>query len=558
MTKSNKLTRLLIICILPLIVSIYAIWYWSSDYDQLTQWYKGLNPSFYRVATWNNTFFTENVKMQGNWWCFAALLSSFIWVLLVWRVPLPVKPKLILKRKSVIEYAILVIVGTGLSILVNRFVYAADEVFSAINFASIPSFQAVSYYVLPNNHLLFNFINGALFFWRNDLVLTGRIISLICYIAILCLSWNFLKKWISNNWLRWPAIFILAVQFSVWGFSGQSRGYELLLLCSILSIISFWNYWVERKPDFLILYSSANVAGILTMPSYMYWWVGLLMAALLFMIWERHADWIFIRASLASAACSMIFLLPLLSFSGLAAITNNSYVQPESVTTIYFLTHINEQHYFNGLFYEWFSFNTPFILIGVAIILLPMLSFFYPQNNRRYRSMGILCLSMLVAFLFMLIVMKRLPFYRNLIAHGYLALMFLIIAIIPLFRTKMMRFGFVVLLMIGIAFSAVNNYKRMPDSLYYYGVNDMFSRLSESKTIFRPESTVFLDDECFYWWYVLKVKYPEQTPRIAYNRTSFDNQDYCIMPVDSLLPAGSVRYRLIECCFDFNIYKRTK
>lgn len=559
MTKFNKVFRLVIICALPLVVAIYAIWYWSSDYGQLSHWYKGLNPYFYRAANWNTDFFTENVKLQGNWWCFAALLAASMWVLLIWRVPWPDTPKLNLKRKSAIEYAVIAIIGAVLSVLVSRHsVYAADEVFSAINFASLPSFQALSYYALPNNHLLYNFINGAIFSWSNNLVLTGRIVSLCCYIAVLWITWGFLKKWITSNWLRWPVLFILAVQFPVWGFSGQARGYELLLLCSMLSIITFWNYWVEQKPGNLLLHSVCNIAGMLTVPSYLYWWSGLLLAALLVMIWERRSDWIFIRASLAGAACTIIFFLPLLSFSGSAALTENKYVQAESVTTIYFLTHLNAQNYFNGLFYEWFCLSTNYVITGIAIVFLPILIFFYPKNNKRYHALMILYFSMMIALLILLIIMKRMPFYRNLIAHGYLALMIIVITIVPLFRNKYMRLGLIVILMMGTVFTAYKNYNRMPDSLYYYGVNDKFTKLSECKTLFRPKCTVFLDDECFYWWYVLKVKYPENTPMIVHNRASFANLDYCIMPIDTLLPANEINYRLIERCDDFGIYELKK
>jgi len=40
---------------------------------------------------------------------------------------------------------------------------AYDEVFSAQNAAGIHPFQCVSYYMLPNNHLLFNLLNGLFF-----------------------------------------------------------------------------------------------------------------------------------------------------------------------------------------------------------------------------------------------------------------------------------------------------------------------------------------------------------------------------------------------------------
>ena len=215
----------------PLIIAIYSIWYWNSTYEQLIQFYKSLNSTFYNASIWSDKFFTATVKQQGNWWCLIALIAAIVWTVLVRKSKPFVLPKLSLKKNSLIIYSIIIIIGTALSYIANVHLrHGTDEIFSAYNFASLPAFQCLSYYALPNNHILFNFLNGINKFWCDDLVITGRIFSLICYVLTLCITWNFMQKWIQSILLRSFALLLLAVQLPVWGFSSQARGYEFLLL----------------------------------------------------------------------------------------------------------------------------------------------------------------------------------------------------------------------------------------------------------------------------------------------------------------------------------------
>jgi hypothetical protein len=559
MPKPSRQLRLLLAGVVPLAVAAYSIWYWLSSHQQLAAWYKGIYPFFYKAETWESAFFTEAVKSAGNGWCLAALLAAIVWAYFLWKTPLPDMPEIVLKKQPAIIYAGIALAGALLSLIANQHsTYASDEVFSALNFASIPVFQTFSYYALPNNHLLFNGINGSLFFWSGDLVLPGRLISLGCYVAVLCFTWHFLQKWVASNGLRFLVLLVIALQFPVWGFSGQARGYEMVLLCSCLSLGTFYFYFTTRAKYLLPLHTICNVAGILTVPTYLYWWLGLMFASLLLQVTGRRIDRPYLRSSITGFAASLILILPLLSFSGLAALAGNKYVQPENATAWHFLTHLNEHRYFNGVFSEWFCTGSLSPLIGAAMLLLPALLFIYPRKDPKRRVLGIIYFSIMIVFLGMAVLMLKLPFYRNLIAHGYLALLVILIALAPVFQSKLMRISFGVALITCAGYSAYRNYHRIPGNLYYYDVSAYFHKVSQFKTDFKPSSSIYLDNECFYWWYVLQKKYPNRELSIELNRPRFNLQDYCVMHLDSFPPAGTGLYQLVEIGNEHQIFKKRK
>ncbi len=551
----------------------------------MAAWYKGINPYFYNAATWESDLFTETVKATGNWWCLAALLAALVWAYFLWKAPMPPMPKLVLKKQSVGAYILLALAGIFVSLIANHHtIYASDEVFSAVNFASLPAFQCFSNYPKPNNHLLFNGINGALFFWCDDLVLTGRLISLFCYFGVLAFTWHFLGKWtasvelskrekineanisckssitspdlgsgqihhssfIIHHLLKCLILLVVALQFPVWGFSWQARGYEMVLLCSCLSLGSFMAYFTSRSQHLLPLHIACNMAGMLTLPTYLYWWLGLLLAFVLLQVTERRLDKPYIRSSIMGFAGSLLLYLPLLSFSGLAALADNKYVQSEKTTTWHFLTHLNEHHYFDGLFSEWFCAESSSLIISAVGLLLPVLLFIYPRKNAQRRMLGIVYYSILIAFLCVSVFILKLPFYRNMIAHGYWALLVLVIAIMPCFRSRTMQVVLGIALLVVSAVFAKKNHARLPNSLYYYDVAKAFETNSRIDIKINPTRTIYLDYESFYWWYVLQKKYPAQKLKIETNRPRSSQQESHIMQQDSVAHTDAGVYQLTD------------
>ena len=77
-------------------------------------------------------------------------------------------------------------------------------------------------------------------------VTTGRFLSLLAYYALFMVIFHWLQEQFQNRWLAFLASIILMLQFPVWSFSFQARGYELYLLmqwCVYLSLFQLFKIW---------------------------------------------------------------------------------------------------------------------------------------------------------------------------------------------------------------------------------------------------------------------------------------------------------------------------
>ncbi len=547
MPKHSNSLRQLLLCLPPAIVGAYAILYWCNSHQDLSELYKSLNPYFYRAAMWEADLFTIATKSMGNWWCVAGFLAALTWTVLLWKTPWPPMPKIRLNKNTAGTYSLILVGSILLSLAFNQNItYSSDEVFSALNFAALPIFQTISNYPLPNNHLFFNLINGLLFGWADDLVLTGRVISLFCYLATVCLTWHFLSKWTDAKWLRWPILLVIALQFPVLGFSWQARGYEMVLLFSCLSLGTFVQYFNSGSSKFLPLHAACNMAGIFTLPTYLYWWLGLLLASVLIQIFEKRIDKPYFKWSTLAICGSLILYLPLFSFSGIHSLTANKYVQAESTSHLQFLLNLNKGNYFDGLFSEWFAASTISFWVSLLAVLLPMLLFRKPNGKRHQIILGITFYCIIIAFVFTSTFILRLPYYRNLIAHGYLAILSPIIAVLPYFQSKNgHRFLGAFLLLIAAIFIKKNAH-RIPNDLYYYQVSHEFNKNNGIPINIDTLKPIYLDYEQFYWWYVLNKQYPNINSKILWNRPRADYSESQIIQKDSLSHRDQGVYQLIE------------
>jgi hypothetical protein len=544
MPKKPFLFHLAAIATVPLSVGAYAVWYWNSTHSELAAWYRRLNPNFYRAATWETELFTPAVKSAGNGWCALALVAVLGWAFIKWKSEPLVFPKIGLKKKELLAFLLLAILGFTATFFPNRSAfYSSDEVFSAVNYASYPLFQTISNYTLPNNHIFFNALNHVLFFWSDDKVLTGRFISLFCYVAVLIFTWIFLKKWTSSIWLQCLILLVLSMQFPAWGFAFQARGYELVLLCSCISLGSFMAYFISRSTYYLPIHVICNAIGIMALPTYLYWWLGLLLASVVLQLISRKIDKAYIKYSLSGFVWSLILALPLLTFSGIRALADNRFVQQDA-STWRFIMDTDFGQYFGGLFIEWYCLENAGLAMGAACLALPAMLFIYHKNDPKYRVFGVAYYSIVFAFIFMAAIMSKLPFYRNLIAHGYLTLMTMIVAVLPLFSSKKARFIFgAFLLLVATAF-VYKNHGLVPNNLYYYNVEGDFNKLNRKALNPALSKAIYLDDEATYWWYVLRKKYPDKPLVFEFNRSI-----HTFSPVERaklifLTPADSTLYQL--------------
>ena len=397
----------------------YATWYLIQDYANLRDNYLAQAP-FYRSTYWTTDFFTPQTKVVGDRYAALGILLALFaggYLLYSWRQterhPAPTV-RLHFSRRDLLALAILTLLQLSLWAYANHLLPPAyDEVFSAMHAAGAGPFRALTYYMLPNNHVLFNVLNSALFgWWTDDLVLTGRLISLAAYLALGALQYCWLRTLLHDRFAALALVVLLAVLLPVWGFAAQARGYMLLLLFSWGAFVAVWRYQNGRGRGMQWLLSGCCLLAYATVPVFLYLHFALLGWIVLGWLRTRRVDWSLIASQLVAGVGVFLFYLPAISFSGLGAITSNRYVaggqQGVGEFAAKFLPTLPD--YVNYLALD-VAAGVPWLLPLLA--LLPLTFWWAP--DRAFRRLATFYALLLSVTLATVLLMRAVPFHRTLI-----------------------------------------------------------------------------------------------------------------------------------------------
>ncbi len=436
---------------------------------------------------------------------------------------------------------------------------AYDEVFSAQNAAGIHPFQCVSYYMLPNNHLFFNLVNSILFHLADDKVATGRIISLLAYCTLIIALFFWLKQFMANRWLALLACITLALQFPVWGFSFQARGYECYLLAQWGMVIALFSYLSTSHARWLFINALCSAIGYFCLPSFLYMHVAQLVFMLLYQFLYKRSLSALWKAQLAAILLAFLFYLPALCFSGLQSIINNDYVA--SITVFKnagvgaFLQWMfpalspNIDHIFSNIHWNNIPFNLPLFLTPLLLL--------FDRKNKATQLFGLFWLCMWITFLLIAIIMRRLPFERNLIAQYSISLAAVLLLAYRLATTILSKtklpFKQVVfatmLLLFSIHFISTNK-ASLKNTLYEIDVNATYTTVVQGLSFIQPGNTAAFSDVAFYCYYICSKK------GVKTSKCPTGNEQYYIRQRDDQLPLLIADNYLLVNKFDqYEIYK---
>ncbi|MFZ1580814.1 MAG: hypothetical protein WAT26_06740, partial [Saprospiraceae bacterium] len=240
--------------------------------------------------------------------------------------------------------------------------------------------------------------------------------------------------------------------------------------------------------------------GMWTIPSFLFYWIGLSVFVILSGKSYRTLDFKFIYASIRIFILSLILYIPAVTFSGWQSVVANKYVAaPTDLTTSEFFQSFFLSNYFQGLFNEWFGSGTSTWLAVILIILPVGLVVMYKQKEQIVLVR--LFLSLVFGFIAVSLIIKKIPFYRNVIIQCwfYWVILFLIIISLIKDRTRFWK-NMVVLIMLTITIHfTFLNFKRYPFQLYYYDVNAWVQSMKDTDLSNLKNQYVFIEDESFYW-----------------------------------------------------------
>lgn len=486
-----------------------------SGHDALSKWYFHLNACFYHSSNWSTDFFTPGIKSDGNTYCIIAIPISLIAVYYIIRSFKRSKSMATVRFDWIDTLPLIVCIAAAISLWVKgnaQAMPAYDEIFSAQNSAGIHPFQTVSFYMLPNNHIFFNFLNNVLFHSFADKVATGRIISLLAYVGVTVSLFLFLNTIIRNRWITGIAVIAIISQFLTWAFSFQSRGYELYLLAEWASVISLFMYTTGRDGKWLKVNFVSCVAGYFCMPSFLYFHVGEVLFMVTWCLAQKQTMREYWKYQVAIVFATYILYLPTLCFSGLDALAHNNYVAPMKATFGSFVNWVFPQLNDNYVSHIFSNIQAGKLPLNLVMVLAPVLLIFV-KKNKPFRAFGAFYCSLVLTFVLLVLIMKRLPFERNLIGHYSVALAGLLLLSIQLAnsvfkrfpQTVALSFTFIVPLLLAIHFFRTND-DLLRETPYEYDVNKLYTEKVRSIEMIPPSASVYASEEEFCSGYICLKK----------------------------------------------------
>ncbi len=409
---------------------VYLLHYVFSGRGRLLSVFFPSSHSLYRKDEFGVRYFTEHVKTQGNLFAVGGIVLCLLLLFYLRNKQSAFKsvfglPKLKGLQVSWQPFALLVVAAVFWYMGQVRLGPSGDEIFSAVYCAAGSPHTAWAYYMLPNNHVFFNLLNSIfckLFFFC-DGVYTGRGISFVAYLGMLCCAYTFICRLVGNRLIAVLSCLPLAVQSSTYMFALQARGYELQLLFAWVSMVSLFSYLLHSDRSGLRWFVVASVLGFACVPTYLYFFAGQLLLCASVQVYERRVDRVMLGYFVLIAVGVYLFYLPALCFSGVDALIHNEFVQPASGNYADFVQgfYLSVKIYVNVIF----SFLiAPDHIINLILYLLPLLLLFARQ--RKSRLVGVFYVFLWLCLGILCFKMQKLPFIRNLIPDYSVSLLFVV------------------------------------------------------------------------------------------------------------------------------------
>lgn len=488
----------------------FSMWYWLHDHAGLASWYLRLGPCLYRQAEWLQQFFTAKVKAQGNVFCAAAFPLGIGLLWYAWKTirrnRFETSASLHNPADTSPWYLSAGLAAAGVALWVFSYWHtcpAYDEIFSAVHGSGMHPFQALSYYMLPNNHLLFNALNSLLP-WADDKVTSGRLWSLAAFLATQQLMWAVLRRYLPRD-AALSLTLLLSAAFPTLGFASQARGYSMMLLAGWASCWALCQYAATEHPRYGRIWVAATVAGYATVPVFLYFHLAMSIWALGWSWQQRRWLPAFWRYQLMAAGFTFLFYLPALCFSGWEALAANKYVRPEGVSWAQFgsqlaaLAPFFMDYGFGGLFAQHKT--------GLAVVCLAPLVLWF-SKNRSHRAAAWFYLCLWGCAFAVVWGMKKIPFTRNLIIQYSLGLAAMGYALFALLqklwprRSAAAKWLFQAAMLCGLAWFLYRFPQIAGEQLYFNPANQLYAQHRQDAAQLPLDAPIAFSDECFYWYYL--------------------------------------------------------
>ncbi|HEX04227.1 MAG TPA: hypothetical protein ENH10_03600, partial [Bacteroidetes bacterium] len=222
--------------------------------------------------------------------------------------------------------AFIILLGIGLRWLYINAPLEYDESFSYLFFASKPLYVTVSYYLLPNNHILYNAFMHLSIQLFDTSAWAVRLPAFIFGVMAIPLSYM-LGRRVLNVQTGMLAALLVSTSHWMIRYSTQGRGYSLqLVLILLMALLAIYLRWSQSRPAWMWMAVLAALT-VHTVPTGVYpvafIWIWLLFA--MKKGWAKRIKTLVVYGAFA-VGLTMLLYTPVFIVSGGRSIIANPYV----------------------------------------------------------------------------------------------------------------------------------------------------------------------------------------------------------------------------------------
>jgi len=352
-----------------------------------------------------------------------------------------------------------------------------DEAWTYIYFTGKGFLRTITFYPIPNNHILYNLVAGVFDLLPFPPEITTRLPS---YFSSLVATWYFFRI-TSLYFTEFTALIttaIFAAAFPVVLYSIEARGYSFVLCFTVLLLYAAVQ--LIREPDdrrHRYLYLFSLVAGMYSMPSFIYSAIVISGALFLhYMIKKWPVKTLFLD-HLKAGLIVVLLYAPIVYFNGIDKLKNP--VGFRRVTTAQLTASLGSLlssilHFLSGMD------SLPLLAL---VLLIPAGLWFIRLGKENSRFLVLVCMIMLVSPVFILYLNPVLPYPRTwlyLIVPLALLVGCLIAILTHYWRGLRSPNPLTTALILLISFAGYLNFRSRHRQQYAidYGIRSMFQQLS--------------------------------------------------------------------------------
>lgn len=320
MYRTEKIAKIILFIILVLSVFILVFACQMLVYQIFTPKFSHLNKSYIFLSIGSILIAAISILLIYKVSLFIHYLKSFFSLVLLFFGQLFIELK-----HSDIKFLLIIPLCLYIYCVIH-FPITYDEAYTYIIFAKPTLGTSIIDYTVPNNHILFSFIESIII--RIPYFdLTWRVRMPVVFFSILTwlIAFHFIKKYLSEN-AAFITIALSSVSAIIIQYSFFARGYCLALFFFVIGFYMVTNIICEgnRKRDWYV-YAMSSILGLYTIPTFAYVFVALNVILLYFNYKEIkkqffYDSWIIV--------ITLLLYMPILINGGLDMLIGNEFIKP--------------------------------------------------------------------------------------------------------------------------------------------------------------------------------------------------------------------------------------